>query len=219
MNAKRLTISRVVIALIMISAWAVAGYAETPKKAPKIANKNYQITIDGTATMVGGWACGGDAKIEAKPAPAGEPVPGLAAGVQKVIVTTSVPGIDCGDSTMNKHLRKALKDKQFPDVLYQATKYTLVDNGTAVQTSGELTIAGVTKPVALGAKLVPLPQGGGARVVGNVDIKMSEYGVKPPSLFFGTLKVADTVTVKFNAVVQLPQEMTAALFPNALNSN
>jgi polyisoprenoid-binding protein YceI len=218
MKAKHAAILRSFIALIVISACAVMSYGQTQKSAPKAPNKNYQITIDGKATMVGSWACGGDAKIEAKPEPLGEPVPGLAAGVQKVTVITSVPAIDCGDSTMNKHLRKALKDEQFPEVRYQALKYTLVDDGTAVQTSGELTIAGVTKPIALGAKLVPLPQGG-TRVVGNVDINMRDYGVKPPSLFLGALKVADVVTVKFNAVVQLPNEMTQALFSNSAQAN
>jgi len=114
---------------------------------------------------------------------------------------------------MNKHLRKALKDEEFPEIHYQALKYTLIENGAAVQTSGDLTIAGVTKPVGLGAKLIPVP-GGGTRVVGKVDINMRDFGVKPPSLFFGALKVRDVVTVKFDTVVRLPHEMTQALFPN-----
>jgi polyisoprenoid-binding protein YceI len=213
MNTKYFTISRLAVALIAIATFVGAGLAQSKTSAPQMPDKNYQITIDGTATMVGKWACGGDAKVEAKPTQSAEPVPGLAAGIQTVVVTASVPAIECGDSTMNKHLRKALKDKEFPEVRYQALKYTLVDNGAAVQTSGELTIAGVTKPVALGAKLVPLPEGG-TRVVGKVDINMRDYGVKPPSLFFGTLKVADVVSVEFNAIVRLPHEMTQALFPN-----
>jgi polyisoprenoid-binding protein YceI len=212
MNTKYFRISRLAVALIAVVALAAAGFAQS-SSAPKLPDKNYQITIDGTASMVGKWACGGDAKVEAVPAESAEPVPGLAAGVQTVVVTTSVPAIDCGDSAMNKHLRKALKDKEFPEVRYQALKYTLVDNGTAVQTSGELTIAGVTKPVALGAKLIPVPEGG-TRVFGKVDINMRDYGVKPPSLFFGALKVADVVSVKFDTVVRLPREMTQALFPD-----
>jgi polyisoprenoid-binding protein YceI len=172
---------------------------------------SYQLTIDGTATMVGKWVCGGDANVQAKPAESAAKVPGLESGVQTVVVTASVPDIDCGDSTMNKHLRKALKSTEFQEIRYQALKYTLVDDGAAVQTSGELTIAGVTKSVSLGAKLVPLGQGG-TRVVGDVEINMRDYGVKPPSVFFGTLKVADIVTVHFDTVVTLPHEMTQALF-------
>jgi polyisoprenoid-binding protein YceI len=206
------------ILLMFVVVVAVAGIVMVPapafgqpSSAPKPPKDHYQLTIDGTATMVGDWVCGGDARVQAVPTQSAEPVPGLASGVQMVVVTASVPDIDCGDNTMNKHLRKALKEKEFPEVRYEAKEYALVDNGAAVQTSGDLTIAGVTKPVGLGAKLIPVEEGG-TRVVGEVEINMRDYGVKPPSVFFGVLKVADVVTVKFDTVVRLPQEMTEALF-------
>jgi hypothetical protein len=60
--------------------------------------------------------------------------------------TTAAPDIECEDSTMNKHLRKALKDKEYPEVHNQALKYTLVYGGTAVQTSRKMTID-VTRPM------------------------------------------------------------------------
>jgi|WetSurSiteA1Bulk_404760.scaffolds.fasta_scaffold60416_2 polyisoprenoid-binding protein YceI len=213
MNKKYSTILRLTIAVIVITSLTGRAFAQSPSSAPKPPKASYQLTIDGTATMVGNWVCGGDANVQAKPSDASEPVPGLEVGVQTVVVTASVPDIDCGDSTMNKHLRKALKDKEFPEIRYQALKYTLVDEGKAVQTSGELTIAGVTKPVDLGAKLIPIPDGG-TRVVGKVEIDMTDFGVKPPSVFFGTLKVAKVVTVKFDTVVRLPHELTQALFIN-----
>lgn len=210
MFAKGFKGSTLVFAMSIIAVLAPTAFAQAPTP-PKGLNKAYALTIDGTATMVGKWACGGDAKVEARPAHSATPVPGLPEGVQMVSVTASVPGIECGDSTMNKHLRKALKMENYPEIRYVADKYSLVDNATAVQTSGQLTIAGVTKPVALGAKLIPQPEGG-VRVVGNVEINMTEYGVKPPSLFFGTLKVANVVTVKFDTVVRLPEEVTQDLF-------
>jgi polyisoprenoid-binding protein YceI len=205
---------KLILAPVMVLAGTLAApvFGQSPSSAPKPPKASYQLTIDGTATIVGKWVCGGDATVEAKPAESAEKVPGLDSGVQTVVVTASVPAIDCGDSTMNKHLRKALKGTEFPEIRYQASKYTLVDDGTAVQTSGELTIAGVTKSVGLGAKLVPLHDGA-TRVVGKVEINMRDYGVKPPSVFFGTLKVADIVTVQFDTEVTLPHEMTQALFP------
>ncbi len=33
-------------------------------------------------------------------------------------------------------------------------------------------------------------------------LRMTEYGVKPPSLMLGTLKVADAVTVHFDVVLE-----------------
>jgi len=198
--------------ILMAAVMAMPIFAQSPTSAPKLPKGNYSLTIDGTATLVGNWACVGNANVRAIPDRSLETVPGLGTGVRKVTVTTSVSAIDCGDSTMNKHLRNALRDTKYPEIRYKALKYTLVDNGAAVQTSGELTIAGTTKPVKLGAKLIALPDGG-TRVVGKVKINMRDYGVEPPTLFFGTLKVAGVVTVKFDSVVKLSQEVTQDLSP------
>jgi hypothetical protein len=210
MQVRRHTFSKLLLGTAVLALVAGTAFAQSTSSVTKL-NKSYPVTIDGTATLVGKWACGGDARVEALQEPAAGLVPGLAEGHQAIIVTASVPDIECGDSTMNKHLRKALKGDIFPEIRYKAGKYTLVDNGTAVQSSGELTIAGVTKPVGLGAKLIPLPEGG-TRVEGAMEIDMVEYGVKPPSVLFGTLKVARIVTVRFDTVVRLPYEMTQALF-------
>jgi polyisoprenoid-binding protein YceI len=211
MNVRHFATLMLVAIMVVAGIASVPVFGQVPDSFPKLSKTDYQLTIDGTATLVGEWACGGDAEVYAEPGDASENVPGLSSGLQSVVVSASVPSIECGDSTMNKHLRKALKYKEFPEVRYQALKYTLVDGGAAVQTSGELTIAGVTRPVALGAKLIPLP-GGGTRVVGKVQINMRDYGVKPPSVFFGALKVANVVTVQFDTVVRLPHELTQALF-------
>ena len=50
-------------------------------------------------------------------------------------------------------------------------------------------------------------------MVGTMGIHMADFGVKPPSLFFGALKVATVVSVKFDTVVRLPREATEAMFP------
>jgi len=205
--------AKLILAPVIVAAGILTApvFGQSPSSAPKPPKASYQLTINGTATMVGKWVCGGDASVQVEPTELAEKVPGLDSGVQTVVVTATVPEIDCGDSTMNKHLRNALKSGDFPEIRYQALKYTLADDGAAVQTSGELTIAGVTKSIDVGAKLMPLTDEG-ARVFGKVEINMRDYGVKPPSVFFGTLKVADVVTVQFDTVVRLPHEMTQALF-------
>ncbi len=191
------------------------GLSQPPSSAPKIADKDYPIRIDGTATLIGSWTCGGNAVVNIDP---GSPVPKSVDDIQMVEVTAAVPDIECGDSSMNKHLRKALKMKEFPAIIYRANKYAVVDDGQAIQTSGDLTIAGVTKPVGIGAKLVHYPELG-ARVVGTVEINMLDYNVKPPSLFFGALKVAKTVSIRFDTVVMLPEEIAQVFFPSRTRSD
>jgi len=193
----------IALAVFVIDIGIAASPDQNPPKPPKLSG-NHPIVIDGTATMVGQWACGGDVNIQATPDPSEPPAPGLPSGVQ-ITAVAAVPAIDCGDSTMNKHMRKALKDKDFPEIRFKSDKYTLLNNGKEVRTAGELTIAGVTRPVEIDAKLMPLP-GGGTRVTGKVNIDMDAFGVKPPSLFLGAMKVAKTVSVNFDTTIKLPNQ-------------
>ena len=40
------------------------------------------------------------------------------------------------------------------------------------------------------------------RVTGSYDLNMTEYGLKPPTLMFGRIKVGETVTVKFDLLLK-----------------
>jgi hypothetical protein len=162
-----------------------------------------QITIEGTST-VRKWSCRVAGVIPSVQA-GGEAVAGLPKGVQKVVVTIPVQSIDCGNGKMNEHLRKALKAEANPEIRYELKRYTA---GDVTRTSGELTIAGTTRPIDLDVGVSALPDGG-ARVQGEKEIRMTEWGVKPPSLMMGTMKVGDAVKIKFDAPVQ-PQTTVAS---------
>jgi hypothetical protein len=181
-------------------ALAAGGPAGTAEPATA-ADSDGTVRVEGTATIYGDWSCEGRATVNATSGKALEPVPGFPGGVQTTMVTVSVHAIECGDNTMNKHLRKALKEKDHPEIQFQTDKYTLENDGGAVKAFGELTIAGVSNPVELDAELTALPDGG-VRIVGKVDIRMKEYGVKPPSLLFGTLKVRQDVTIEFVTAIK-----------------
>jgi len=193
------------VAIIMAGTLVATGFAETSAGASSIPSQEGKITIEGTATIYGNWACEGNAIIKTTPGAALEPVAGFPGGVQTTLVTVSVNDVECGDGTMNNHLRKALKEKNYPEIHFEMDKYNLQNDGDAVKAFGELTIAGVTKPVELDAALTALPEGG-VRVVGKTNIQMLDYSVKPPSLLFGTLKVANDVTVKFDTAIHPPEE-------------
>jgi len=59
-----------------------------------------------------------------------------------------------------------------------------------------LTIAGVTKQVTLQGKITENADGS-ATITGSRKIKMSEFGITPPSFMLGALKVGDEVTVEY----------------------
>ena len=79
--------------------------------------------------------------------------------------------------------------------LYTARKASFRD--------GTLTIAGRTEPVRTEVTVTPAP-GNALRVQGEQSLRMSAFGVKPPSLLLGALKVRDLVRVAFDIVVRRP---------------
>ncbi len=205
-SAKYFSVMLLAAAMVFAGALAVVGYAETSEAKPNVSDQASKITIEGNATIYGHWACEGQANVDAIPGEALEPVPGFPGGVQTTMARVSVHDIECGDGTMNKHLRKALKEKDHPEIHFQMDKYVLENSGGEAKAIGELTIAGKTLPVEMDVELTPLTQGG-IRVVGKLDIQMKDYGVKPPSLLFGTLKVDNDVTVSFDSAIPSPDEM------------
>ena len=107
-------------------------------------------------------------------------------------VRIPVSGLRSGEAGMDKNTRAAMKAAEFPDIVFRMTKYE------AGKLDGELTIAGRTRPVTLDVELE------GRRVRGAYALKMSDYGIKPPSLMLGAIKVRDAVTVRFD--LQFPGE-------------
>jgi polyisoprenoid-binding protein YceI len=132
--------------------------------------------------------------------------PGAAAAVaagQKAVTTVSlevpVEKLDCRNGTMNGHMLKALKANEHATISFQMASYELAtaDEGTKATLTGSLTLGGVTRPISISA--VAADQGNGTmRVTGAHDLRMTEYGIRPPSLMLGTMKVNERVKVGFD---------------------
>ena len=65
------------------------------------------------------------------------------------------------------------------------------------QLTGTLNIGGVQKTVTISAKATE-GANGTLHVVGSHDVSMKEFGLKPPSLMMGTMKVDERVKVSFD---------------------
>lgn len=126
-----------------------------------------------------------------------------ASAVKTMTVEIPVAGIKSGESGLDKNMRKAMMDDKFPAVLYKLTKYELgkADAGViAAKTTGELTIAGQTKTVSIDVEF--RVGADGVSVKGSYPLNMSDYGIKPPTLMLGAIKVRDPVTVKFDLLLR-----------------
>jgi polyisoprenoid-binding protein YceI len=137
-----------------------------------------------------------------------------AAGMlRKVLVKVPVRSLKCGHGGMDNNLYKALKANDTPEITYSLGTLDLVPavspDSFTLKTVGSLTVAGTEKTVNMDVRAARLPDGG-LRAEGELPIVMTDFGVKPPTAMFGTLRTDNKITVKFSLLVG-PQTLTAAL--------
>lgn len=174
--------------------------------APITFQPESKLWVDGTST-VRSYSCKATTmrgSVQSAEAGATLEMAQLRKAVRTVEVAVPVQGLECGNGTMNGHLRKALKAEENPTVKFELSQYDLVAGGGsegAVTLKGRLVIAGQEKPVTIQADL-STDAAGTLRVKGSKELLMSEYGVKAPTLMMGTLKVRDRVVVNFDVVLK-----------------
>lgn len=164
-----------------------------------------RLWVDGTST-VRGYQCRATALNASLQAEGGSAVQAILAGekaVRGVNLTIETGRLECGNGTMNGHMRKALKADAHPAIVFRLGSYDLAKSGDTlrVNLTGDLTIGGTEKTITLQA----VAKDGGERtllVEGSHELRMTEFGLKPPRLMLGTLKVHDKVKVGFNLVLK-----------------
>jgi polyisoprenoid-binding protein YceI len=90
---------------------------------------------------------------------------------------------------------KALDADRFPQIRFQASDIATVDDGDRL--TGTVEIHGVTGECGIDLRVDDL--GDAWRMSCRVDVRQSEFGLKPYSMLMGSMKVVDTVTVSFTA--------------------
>ena len=192
---RKLMIAAIALSPLLAASAAIARLSLQPDS---------QLWVEGTST-VRGFKCAAtsmDADIATSRSDAAT---ALASG-EKAVTTVAfrVPAaqLDCKNSTMNEHMRKAIKAEASPVIEFELGGYDLVPAAGKVgaKMTGTLSLGGVTKPVVVNAELVQ--EAGGVRVKGTYDLKMTEFGLKPPSLMMGTMKVNELVKVNFDLVLK-----------------
>jgi polyisoprenoid-binding protein YceI len=93
----------------------------------------------------------------------------------------------------------AFKYEKFPFIIYTLTSAKINDNGT-IDAKGNLTMAGVTKPMDLQAKYKVLANGE-LQLTLSRKFKMTDFKMETPTAMMGSIKVGDEVTVNFDLVI------------------
>jgi polyisoprenoid-binding protein YceI len=122
----------------------------------------------------------------------------------RVVVTIPVSSIKSEHAKMDKLMAEALKAKENPEIRYEmisATPAQANANAFVLKTQGRLTIAGVTRDIAFDVQGSKNPDGR-YTLAGQAPIRMTWFGIKPPTAMMGTVRTGDEVKVTFKWVVE-----------------
>lgn len=101
--------------------------------------------------------------------------------------------------SMNNRTYKAIKADAYPDIdfkLRDATISPLQKNKFSVDATGTLTIAGVSKIITLHVN-GDVNADNTILCTGQQKIKLTDYGIQPPSYMLGAMKVGNELTILF----------------------
>jgi polyisoprenoid-binding protein YceI len=126
----------------------------------------------------------------------------IARPIASVKVNIVVRTLTCGNSQMDKNMYSTLDADKNPIIRYTMSGYDILDGSAkpaafVAKTTGTLTISGQEKVISMKINAERLSDGK-ATAQGEQDVLMTDFGIKPPSFMFGTLKVGNEIKVRFN---------------------
>lgn len=123
---------------------------------------------------------------------------------ETLTVEIPVKSLISGENLMDKKTHEAFNEPKNPTILFNMTELNSIQvtgDNIAVTITGNLSFSGATKKVTLkvdGKTASP----GVYTFEGSLPIKMSDYGMKPPTAMLGTMKTKDQVTVNYKVTFE-----------------
>jgi polyisoprenoid-binding protein YceI len=96
----------------------------------------------------------------------------------------------------NESIHKSIDDDVLKrqQIAFRSTEVQSNADGDRVTVRGDLTLAGKTRPTEFDLEI-----GADGALKGHAVVKQSDWGIKPYSILFGALKVADEVELELDA--------------------
>ena len=200
----RIKVDRTIGLLLMLSPLLAAfgGLA-----SPLTLQPESRLWVDGTSN-VRPFTCEAkqlDVQAQAEGSTVAQRVVTGEKAIRTVAVTIPSKSLDCddGNKKMNEHMLKAIKAEGNPSIEFILSSYDLAPggDGAAAVLTGTLKLGGVEKPVTIDAA-TKSGADGVLQVTGSYQLRMTDYGLKPPKLMLGAFKVDDPVKVNFDLLLK-----------------
>ena len=186
------------IALVMGSAAAAQ-----PRDTLRVeVGHGREVWIEGSSN-VAGWRCRAttfDARVELARGEARDA--DLGAVLKTINVKVAVRDLKCGNGKLDHALYAALKANDPANPAFILGRFAVVNDsaGRDIATRGPLTVAGVERTVDVPVTTDRV-DGGALRARGAVAMRMTDFGIKPPTGLFGLIRSRNEITVRFDLVV------------------
>jgi len=197
-----LTITRMIGLAMVAAATSVAGAQGTVRVS---VDPTSRLWVEGTSN-VHDWKCSANTinaaiDVDTLAAQLASAPPKM---LKKVVVNVPVNALKCGHGKMDDNLRKALNADKNADISFVMAAFEALPSETrgefTLRVSGRLTVAGIQNAITMDIAATRLVDGT-IKAVGAVPVKMTAFGIAPPSALLGTIKTGDEVKVKFELTV------------------
>ncbi|MGH7617518.1 MAG: YceI family protein [Gemmatimonadaceae bacterium] len=184
----------------------ISGFAGAQQTARVAVAPESKLWIDGTSNLHG-WTCRAEkleASIDLDAAAAAQFASAAPNALKRVEVKVPVHSLKCGHGGMDDNLYKALNADASPDISYILATFDAAPGEAkdtfTLKTVGTLNISGKENKIEMDVVAIRLPDGT-VKATGMVPIKMTDFGIKPPTAIFGRLKTGDEVKVNFDLII------------------
>ncbi len=121
--------------------------------------------------------------------------------VQSLLISIPVKSIKSGEKLMDTKTYEAFNIEKYPNITFKLSEVNSLQIGNEeinVAITGDLTMAGVTRKIALKSS-GKITKSGLYQFKGSIGLKMTDFKMKPPTAMLGVMKVGDAITLKFDA--------------------
>lgn len=218
-SEERRTIYMPLVTLVLCACLTALAPGSAPAAEPAAPAEQWPVTlgagselsIDGTSTLHP-WTTRTDSVGFVFHVAPGTARPADARGLATLVRTQAVHGasVDVAvhklrskESKLDKNLWKAMRNDEFPNVHFELASYTLgaahAGDTLSIRAQGTLTICGKEQKLELEA--LAHAGAGGLWLVGSKELLMSDYGIRPPTMMMGALRVGDRVQVHYRLLL------------------
>jgi hypothetical protein len=197
---------RAQLLFLLISALTNLGSAQQAALSPYILDSSYRVVINERSSLrilgktnVNKFECGFGGKIAADTLYIGSLKTEGEQVLRKAELRISVDDFDCGMKLMTEDMKELLNAKKFP--FLSVTVVSLKKRGTVHESIARFTIAGKSRDYKV--PLTAKQSGDWTYCIGTNEINITDFGLTPPTKFWGAVKVDEIIQVEFNLILKI----------------